>query len=95
MQYNLRSTFWIKTVVAAIAAALAVVTLLWRDWIEQVFGIDPDHHSGSIEWELVIALSLAALVFAASARREWSRASLSMTGETWVRPDFDDRQKGC
>jgi hypothetical protein len=95
MQYNLRSTFWIKTVVASVAAALAVVTVLWRDWIEQVFGIDPDHHSGSIEWELVICLSLAALLFAASARREWYRASLATTGETGVRADLDDRQKGC
>jgi hypothetical protein len=75
MRYNLRSTFWIKTVVASVAAALTIVTVLWRDWIEQLFGIDPDHHSGSLEWELVAALSLVALLFAVSARREWYRAS--------------------
>ena len=35
------------------AAALGVLTLFWRDWIEAIFGIDPDHHNGSFEWLIV------------------------------------------
>ncbi|MGC2163852.1 MAG: hypothetical protein WA634_18245 [Silvibacterium sp.] len=77
MQYSLRSTFWIKTVIASVTALLAIVTALWRDWIERVFGIDLDHHSGSIEWELIVALLLAAMLFAALARREWQKTSLA------------------
>jgi hypothetical protein len=95
MQYSLRSTLLGKTVVASVAAALAVVTALWHDWIEQVFGLDPDHHSGAIEWELAVALLLAALLFATSARREWYRASATTSGEARVRADLDERQKGC
>lgn len=77
MQYGCRATFWIETVVASVIALLAVVTVLWPDWIERVLGIDPDHHSGSIEWGLIVALLLGAMVFAALARREWQRTSLA------------------
>jgi hypothetical protein len=81
MRYSLRLTFWIETALASVAALLAVVTVVWRDWIERVFGIDPDHHSGSIEWELIFALLLASLLFAALARREWHRTSLTAVPE--------------
>ena len=53
-----------------LAALLAAVTGLWPDWIELVWHTDPDHHSGSTEWGLVIALMLAAVLLAALALRE-------------------------
>jgi hypothetical protein len=81
MRYGLRSIFWIETVVASVTALLAVVTVLWPDWIERVLGIDPDRHSGSTEWELVVALLLGALLFAALARRDWQRISLATAAE--------------
>ena len=73
MKDSLRLTFWIKTAVASVTALLALVTVIWRDWIERVFGIDPDRHSGSAEWELIFALLLASMLFAVLARREWRR----------------------
>lgn len=41
-----------------------ILTVSWPDWIEHVFGVDPDHHSGSFEAGvsaafLVVTLSLA------------------------------------
>jgi polyferredoxin len=75
VKHHLPSFFWIEFVLASITALLAVVTLLWHDWIEQVFGFDPDLHSGFFEWGLVIALCLATALFAALARREWCRYS--------------------
>jgi len=77
MQYGHRSIFWIEAVVASITGLLAVTTVLWPDWIELVIGIDPDHHSGSIEWGLIVALLFGSMVFAALARREWQRTSLA------------------
>jgi hypothetical protein len=76
VKHLVRSRFWVESVLAFIAALLAFVTVLWPDWIERVFGIDPDRHSGSIEWVLVLVLVAAATLFTALARREWYRASL-------------------
>jgi hypothetical protein len=53
---------------AGASAALAVLTLVWRDWIEEVFGVDPDQHSGAVEWAIVAALLLAAISLALDAR---------------------------
>ena len=46
--------FWIESFAGSFTGFLAILTLVWRDWIEGVFGYDPDHHNGSFEWELVI-----------------------------------------
>jgi hypothetical protein len=53
-----------------------VLTLAWRDWIEGVFGFDPDHHNGSFEWELVIVCCLVTVASFVLARRQWHRVSL-------------------
>ena len=71
---ELRTRFWVETVLAAVTGGLFVLTLFWRDWLE-VFGIDPDNHDGSVEWLIVAGLFLLSVAFAASARREWSRAA--------------------
>jgi hypothetical protein len=56
--------------VALLASCLAIVTLFWKDWIE-VFGIDPDNHSGALEWALVIGLFVLAGVLWVAAAIEW------------------------
>jgi len=61
------------TVTAALLAGLAFLTLVWRDWIEAIFGVDPDHHSGWLEWAIVAVLAAAACFFAGWARFEWRR----------------------
>lgn len=56
----------IETALAVASGTLCIVTLFWRDWIEAVFGADPDRHNGSLEWALTAALLL---VFAICVRR--------------------------
>ena len=65
--------FWLETVMATMTGALLVLTLVTRDWIEAVFGVDPDQHNGSLEWLLVAVLLAATLALSASARAEWRK----------------------
>jgi MYXO-CTERM domain-containing protein len=62
--------FWIEGGLAGIAVTLAAVTIVWRDWIEWIFRVDPDQHSGSAEWLIVAALLAAAVVLALLAVRQ-------------------------
>ena len=55
------------------AGILGLLTLVWRDWIEAVFGVDPDHHDGSLEWVVVVVLLAVAVVLGLLARRDWRR----------------------
>lgn len=60
---------------AAIGAALLlVVTLIWQDWIEVVFRVDPDRGNGALEWAIVAASTVASVAFALRARRTWRHA---------------------
>jgi hypothetical protein len=73
MTNQLRQRFWIEVALASVSAALFVLTLLWKDWIELVFRIDPDAGSGAVEWSIV-ALTLAlTIAFSVAARLEWRR----------------------
>ena len=40
-------------------AALSVLTLVWPEWIEEIFGVEPDGGNGSLEW--IIALGFLAV----------------------------------
>ena len=82
MTHPVRNGLWVRLALAAISAVLFVVTLVWHDWIEIVFRVDPDHGSGWLEWLLaVMALGLT-LTFSISARREWRRSvSIAVAGD--------------
>jgi apolipoprotein N-acyltransferase len=68
--------FWLKATLAVVAFLFAVITAVWKDWIEIVFRVDPDHHSGSLEW-LIVGLALAlAVACGVAARVEWRRLRL-------------------
>jgi hypothetical protein len=73
MRRQVRSRFWVEAALAALASALGVLTLIAPDWIEALTGVDPDAHSGSLEWALAGALAATALVVLAVARAEWRR----------------------
>ena len=62
---------------AAMSMLLFVVTLLWKDWIEIVFRVDPDHGNGSLEWLILAITGLATIGFSmlAGAERRRSRAA--------------------
>jgi len=65
--------FWLATSAAVTTGILFLVTLLWHDWIEIVFGVEPDSGGGSLEWLIVGVLLIATVVLAVLARNEWYR----------------------
>jgi hypothetical protein len=69
MRNALRLRFWIATAMVACGAMLAVFTLAGSDWIERVFGIDPDDYGGSLEWIIAGALLAAGVTLFALAIR--------------------------
>ncbi len=66
--------FWVEFGLAVFSAFLLLVTLLWKDWIEIVFRVDPDHGNGSFEWLIVTVAILGTVTFSTLARLEWRRA---------------------
>jgi hypothetical protein len=66
--------FRLQLGLAAFSAALLLATIVWRDWIEIVFRVDPDHGNASLEWVIVAVTALSALAFGALARIEWRKA---------------------
>jgi hypothetical protein len=74
-----RSRFYVELVLAVAALVLALVTLVWNDWIEIVFKVDPDAGNGSLEKAIVIVLLAAAIVAGWLARTEWRRAAAGVT----------------
>jgi hypothetical protein len=74
MRKTLRLRFWLEVGAATITAIMFAITLVWRDWIEVLFRIDPDNGNGSFEWLVVIALLALTMMLLAVARYEWRRA---------------------
>ena len=54
-----------------------LATLLWKDWIEIVFDIDPDAGSGALEWAIVAVTLVSTVLFLVLARSEWRRARVA------------------
>jgi tetrahydromethanopterin S-methyltransferase subunit E len=77
MPSGLRHLFWLESTLGLITGLAAVITLFWRDWIETVFGTDPDSGNGSAEWLVAFILLLITVVLAMGARHEWRRAQLA------------------
>ena len=68
-----RPLFLAEVLLAGLCAALALLTAVWPDWIEAVFGADPDQHSGEAEWLIVLGLAALAAVSGLLARGQWRR----------------------
>ncbi len=74
MRRNLRNRFWIECTLAFVSGILLVLTLFWHNWIEVLFGVEPDGGDGSFERALVVALIGVMVTFSVLARTEWQRA---------------------
>ena len=74
MSRPIRKQFWAECAGACLSGSLVVVTILWPNWIELLFGVEPDGGDGSLEWLLVGLFVGAMAVFSALARTEWRRA---------------------
>lgn len=73
MKRSARHLLWIETVVSVASLIAAAVTIAVPDWIETVFGVDPDKHSGSAEWLVVLALTAVGVTAAVLATRSRMR----------------------
>ena len=73
---NVRPRFYVEVVLGAAALLLFAVTLVWNDWIELVFKVDPDAGNGSLEKAICVALLAVAVAASWLARTEWRRGHL-------------------
>ncbi|MGY1503736.1 ABC transporter permease (plasmid) [Streptomyces sp. QTS52] len=74
MMRNMRLRGRIEAVLAVVSGLLCLLTLFWPEWIEEVFGVDPDQHSGALEWSIAVVALCATAVFSLLARAEFRRA---------------------
>jgi len=70
----MRRQFWAAFSCGVSSALLAIITVISREWIEFVFGVDPDGGNGALEWTIVLVTSAVAVVCLGWARLEWRRA---------------------
>ncbi|MGW5781057.1 ABC transporter permease [Streptomyces sp. NPDC003863] len=74
MMRNVRLRGRIEAIAASLSGLLFLLTLVWPAWIEEVFGVDPDQHSGALEWVIVGVALCATVTFSLLARAEFRRA---------------------
>jgi hypothetical protein len=79
MRNALRQRFWLETGMATITGILFVITLVWRDWIEIVIGVDPDQGNGTLEWLMVGALLIVTITLFTLASYEWRRTRAALS----------------
>jgi hypothetical protein len=75
MSRTVRIRFWVEAGLALLTAGLFMLTLISREWIELLFGVDPDGGDGSLEWAIVAVLAVVTVVLAWLARVEWRRGA--------------------
>lgn len=74
MKKHLRPIFWLEIVLAALTAILLAATFIRNDWIEMVFGVDPDSGNGSFEKLIVGVLLVVTLALISLAGVELRKA---------------------
>lgn len=67
-QRSSRRSFWIELALALVSFALLLLTLAWPEWIEGLFGLDPDAGSGAAEWAVAAAFAISSAVWGLRAR---------------------------
>jgi hypothetical protein len=71
---SVRARFWLELVCGLLGAVLFVVTLITREWIELIFGVDPDNGSGTLELAIAVGLLSVSVVSGLLAVHELRRA---------------------
>lgn len=74
MKRQLRKIFWWEAIGAAACAVVFIVTLFNREWIEIIFGVEPDAGNGMMEWAVVVVLAALTLLSVTVVGREWRRS---------------------
>ena len=78
MRNALRGRFWLETGLAILTGILFIITLVWHNWAELIFNVDPDQGSGILEWLVVGILLAVTIVLLAMARHEWRKAQIAI-----------------
>jgi hypothetical protein len=73
MRNPFRRRFWLETGIATGTGIGLVLTLIGKDWIEIVFGVDPDQGNGTLERLIVGTLVMATITLFTLAGYEWRR----------------------
>ena len=79
MRNALRRRFWIEAGTATVTSVLFLITLVQGDWIEIVFGVDPDNRNGTLEWLIVGVLLVVTITLFTLASYEWRRARAALS----------------
>ncbi len=79
MRNALRLRFWLEAGMATVTSILFVITLVQGDWIEIVFGVDPDNRNGTLEWLIVGVLLVVTITLFTLASYEWRRARAALS----------------
>jgi hypothetical protein len=79
MQSTIRERFWFEAGVMSVCGILAVLTVIWPDWIEALTGFNPDNQIGSFEWMIVAGLFVVGVLagFAACAELRRPRPAIA------------------
>jgi hypothetical protein len=78
MRKALRGRFWLETGLAIVTGILFVITLVWHNWVEIIFKMDPDQGSGLLEWLVVGTLLVVSIALFVLARYEWRKAQTAI-----------------
>jgi hypothetical protein len=71
---SMRPRFWLEVALAILTAAAAIATIVWPEWIELVFGIEPDEGNGTLELGVTLTIAIVSAILAMAARTDWRRA---------------------
>jgi hypothetical protein len=78
---GIRRRFWIEVAMGVTSGILAILTVIWPDWIELAFGIEPDAGNGSLEIAITLAMAVVSVLFVLFARLEWrARTTATIRG---------------
>jgi hypothetical protein len=70
---KVRARFWFELALAVLFSGLLLFTVAVPNWIEVVFGVDPDSGSGALEWLILAMLTGVVMLTFGLARVEWRR----------------------
>ena len=79
MKRQMRFRMWLEIILASTTGVLFLLTLVSRDWIEVLFGLDPDGGNGTLEWLIVGGLLVATITLFVLARLEWQKSRTAMS----------------
>ncbi len=74
MNRRLKMRLWSEVTLGTVTAVLGALTAVFPEWIETVFGVDPDHGSGALEWAIVGACFVVCAASMLAARSSWREA---------------------